>query len=77
MIRFCQSHHCRAPRYFRYGGHYLGGGIGGCILGGAAGYWEGITVAGIAYNWAEDTRFRPLMLISEAEVRDWLHRDGD
>jgi len=52
------------------------GGIGGCILGAAGGYWVGSTVAGIAYDWAEDTSFRPLLISSEAEVRAWLHGDG-
>lgn len=52
------------------------GSIGGCILGGAGGYWVGSTVAGIAYDWAEDTNFRPLLISSEAEVRSWLHMDG-
>ena len=53
------------------------GGIGGCIIGGAAGYWVGSEVAGIVYDWAEQTSFRPLLQSSESEVRAWLRRDGN
>lgn len=52
------------------------GGLGGCIIGGGVGYFVGSTVAGVVYDWAEDTRFRPLMISSEAEVRAWLRTEG-
>jgi hypothetical protein len=35
-------------------------GVGGCIIGGTAGYFIGSSVAGVVYDWAEDTLFTPL-----------------
>jgi len=36
------------------------GGVGGCIIGGAAGYYAGSRIAGQVYDWAEDTVFTPV-----------------
>lgn len=36
------------------------GGIGGCIIGGAGGYYTASHLAGQVYDWAEDTVFTPL-----------------
>ena len=40
------------------------GGIGGCIVGGFAGYFAGEAAAGWLYDWAEDTFFTPLPEVS-------------
>lgn len=37
------------------------GGILGCVIGGAGGYYGGSVAAGIVYDWAEGTRFTPLV----------------
>jgi len=53
------------------GGAYLGtaiepglgtaiGALGGCIIGGAAGYYAASAAAGVVYDWAEGTFFIPL-----------------
>lgn len=36
------------------------GAFGGCIIGGAAGYYAASGAAGVVYDWAEDTIFTPL-----------------
>lgn len=36
------------------------GGIGGCIIGGAGGYWVAFHIADQVYDWAEDSIFMPL-----------------
>jgi hypothetical protein len=52
------------------------GGIGGCIVGGLGGYWAGSEVAGVVYDWADDTSFSPLMRVTENEVHLWLRERG-
>lgn len=53
------------------GGAYLGtaiepglgtaiGGLSGCIIGGAAGYYASSQIAGVVYDWGEETFFAPL-----------------
>jgi len=36
------------------------GGFAGCVIGGAAGYYAASGVAGVVYDWAENTIFTPL-----------------
>lgn len=58
-------------RVMGQGGAYLGtaiepglgaavGALGGCIIGGAAGYYAASGGAGIVYDWGEETFFSPL-----------------
>ena len=52
------------------------GALGGCVVGGVGGYFAGSEAAGVAYDWAEDTSFAPLMQASENEVSQWLRAHG-
>jgi hypothetical protein len=36
------------------------GGVGGCLIGGVAGYWAGSALAGEVFDWAENTVFQQL-----------------
>jgi hypothetical protein len=40
------------------------GGIGGCIIGGFGGYFVGSKVAGVVYDWAENTIFTKLPVVA-------------
>lgn len=44
------------------------GGLGGCIVGGIAGYAGASWAAGHAYDWVEETFFEPLPEISQPEA---------
>jgi hypothetical protein len=48
------------------------GGIAGCVIGGVGGYIGGSTVAGLVYDWAEETFFTPLPEVSAAEASGLL-----
>jgi hypothetical protein len=61
------------------GGAYLGtmvepgvgtavGGLGGCIVGGIAGYAGASWAAGQAYDWVEETYFEPVPEVTHAEA---------
>ena len=55
------------------------GGIGGCLIGGVAGYWAGekaAQAAFIVYDWADETVFTPLMRAAEFEVNAFVNELG-
>ena len=63
------------------GGPYsiAAGGVGGCIVGGIAGYWAGEKAAQAAfevYDWAEGTIFTPLIRAAQFEVDAFVKELG-
>ena len=63
------------------GGPYgiAAGGIGGCLIGGIAGYWAGEKMAQaafIVYDWADETVFTPLLRAAEFEVNAFVNELG-